>query len=98
MTTHSDDRNTIDMFQQPSRGRPRTSPYDRAMQTKISKRQQRLRDKHNGLHRVEIKLHREIIERLDDHCEHQHLSRTEVIEQALKAWIASTGEQMDFDL
>jgi len=98
MTVQAEDRNTIDMFQQPTRGRPKTSPYDRAMQTKLSKRQQRLRDKHNGLHRVEVKLERTLVDRLDEHCQHQHLSRAEVIEQALKAWMRSSGEQIDLDL
>ena len=83
MSVQSQDRNTIDMFSRPERGRPKSSPYDRTTQLKISKRLQRGRDKHKGMRRVEIKLAADLVERLDDACVQCDLSRAELIGQAI---------------
>jgi hypothetical protein len=91
MSIQPEDRTTIDMFSRPERGRPKTSPYDRSVQLRMSKRSQRARDKQKGLRRVEVKLDQEVIAVMDGLCETQDLSRAELIEQALLALL----EQQD---
>jgi hypothetical protein len=71
------------MFSRPERGRPKTSPYDRSTQLKLSKRLQRNRDKHKGMRRVEVKLNDDVVEVLDILAADLDLSRAEVIESAL---------------
>jgi len=83
MSIQPEDRTTIDMFSRPERGRPKTSPYDRSVQLRMSKRNQRARDKQKGLRRVEVKLDQEVIAVMDSLCETQDVSRAELIEQAL---------------
>jgi hypothetical protein len=83
MSTQPEDRTTIDMFSRPERGRPKTSPYDRSTQLKLSKRLQRNRDKHKGMRRVEVKLNAEVVDVLDVLAAELGLSRAEVIEQGL---------------
>lgn len=85
MSVQPEDRNTIDMFSRPERGRPKTSPYDRSVQLRMSKRNQRARDKQKGLRRIEIKLDGEVVDVMDSLCEVQGVSRAEIIEQALHA-------------
>ncbi|MFT7549167.1 MAG: hypothetical protein ACI9VI_003015 [Candidatus Azotimanducaceae bacterium] len=91
MSTQSEDRTTIDMFSRPERGRPKTSPYDRSTQLKLSKRLQRNRDKHKGMCRIEVKLNADVVEVLDALAADLGLSRAEVIENGLMGLI----EQMD---
>jgi hypothetical protein len=83
MSTQSEDRTTIDMFSRPERGRPKTSPYDRSTQLKLSKRLQRNRDKHKGMRRVEVKLNADVVDVLDALAAEMGLSRAEVIESSL---------------
>lgn len=83
MSIHPEDRTTIDMFSRPERGRPKTSPYDRSVQLRMSKRNQRARDKQKGLRRVEVKLDQEVIAVMDSLCETRDISRADLIEQAL---------------
>lgn len=83
MSTQSEDRTTIDMFSRPERGRPKTSPYERSTQLKLSKRLQRNRDKRKGMCRVEVKLNADIVEVLDTLAADLGLSRAEVIENGL---------------
>lgn len=83
MSIQPEDRTTIDMFSLPERGRPKTSPYDRATQLRLSKRLQRHRDKHKGLRRVEVKLKSEVVELLDGLAAELGVSRAEVIESGL---------------
>ena len=83
MSTQSEDRTTIDMFSRPERGRPKTSPYDRSTQLKLSKRSQRNRDKHKGMCRIEVKLNADVVEVLDTLAADLGLSRAEVIENGL---------------
>ncbi|MAR02064.1 MAG: LexA regulated protein [Oceanospirillaceae bacterium] len=87
MSAHPEDRTTIDMFSSPRPGRPRSSPYDRAQQSRFNKRSQRMRDKHAGLHRVEVKLPADVLARVDEICEELGLSRSEVMDAALKQWL-----------
>ncbi len=83
MSIQTEDRTTIDMFSRPERGRPKTSPYDRCTQLKLSKRLQRNRDKHKGMRRVEVKLNLDVVEVLDALAADLGLSRAEVIESSL---------------
>ncbi|MBL4797455.1 MAG: LexA regulated protein [Oleispira sp.] len=83
MSTQSEDRTTIDMFSRPERGRPKTSPYERSTQLKLSKRLQRNRDKRKGMCRIEVKLNADIVEVLDTLAADLGLSRAEVIENGL---------------
>jgi hypothetical protein len=83
MSIQPEDRTTIDMFSRPERGRPKTSPYDRSTQLKLSKRLQRNRDKHKGMRRVEVKLNTDVVQVLDNLAADLGLSRAEVIENGL---------------
>lgn len=83
MSTQLEDRTTIDMFSRPERGRPKTSPYDRSTQLKLSKRLQRNKDKHKGMRRVEVKLNVDMVEVLDTLATELGLTRAEVIENSL---------------
>ena len=83
MSIQPEDRTTIDMFSRPERGRPKTSPYDRNTQLKLSKRLQRHRDKHKGMRRIEVKLNLDVVEVLDALTAEFGLSRAEIIENGL---------------
>jgi hypothetical protein len=83
MSIQLEDRTTIDMFSRPERGRPKTSPYDRNTQLKLSKRLQRNRDKNKGMRRIEVKLNIDVIEVLDALATELGVSRAEVIENGL---------------
>jgi hypothetical protein len=85
MSIQPEDRTTIDMFTRPERGRPKTSPYDRSTQLKLSKRLQRNRDKHKGMRRIEVKLNLEVVDVLDALVAELGMSRAEVIENSLLA-------------
>jgi hypothetical protein len=94
MSIQSEDRTTIDMFSRPERGRPKTSPYDRMTQLKLSKRMQRNRDKHKGMRRVEVKLNTDVVEALDGLAIDMGLSRAEVIEAGLMSLIEQMGKNV----
>ncbi len=87
MSAQPEDRTTIDMFSSPRPGRPRSNPYDRVQQSRFNKRSQRMRDKHAGLHRVEAKLPADVIARVDEICAELGLTRSEVIDAALRQWL-----------
>ena len=87
MSAQPEDRTTIDMFAAPKTGRPRSNPYDRIKQSRFNKRSQRVRDKHAGLHRLEVKLPADVIQHLDQVAEDLGLTRAEVVNQALKQWL-----------
>jgi|TARA_R110001583_G_scaffold154605_1_gene306306 hypothetical protein len=93
MSIQLEDRTTIDMFSRPERGRPKTSPYDRNTQLKLSKRLQRNRDKNKGMRRIEVKLNIEVIEVLDALATELGLSRAEVIENGLLSLLEQTLDQ-----
>ena len=94
MSVQPEDRTTIDMFTQPKKGRPKTNPFDRNIQLRVSKRNQRERDKQNGLRRVEVKLSGDVIDVLDELSELSGRSRADVIEAAL---VNLYHEQEDLD-
>ncbi len=83
MSIQPEDRTTIDMFTPVERGRPKSSPYDRSTQLKLSKRLQRHRDRHKGLRRLEVKLNAEVVELLDGLAAELGISRAQVIESGL---------------
>jgi|MDSY01.2.fsa_nt_gb Ribbon-helix-helix protein, copG family len=91
MSIQTEDRTTIDMFSRPERGRPKTSPYDRSTQLKLSKRLQRNRDKHKGMRRVEVKLNADVVDVLDNLATEMGLSRAEVIESGLMRMLGERG-------
>ncbi len=85
------DLTTIDLFSDEKRpGRPKTNPHPRNVQIKINKRNQVKRDKHNGLKRVEFKIHHSLFEQLDQLAKEQNISRGELIETLLKQSLASS--------
>ena len=81
------------MFSRPERGRPKTSPYDRNTQLKLSKRLQRHRDKHKGMRRIEVKLNLDVVEVLDALTAEFGLSRAEIIENGLLSLLEQTLEK-----
>lgn len=78
MAKSSSDRNTIDLFSK-TRGRPKTRPLNRKDQLKTNKRNQRLKEKKQGLKRVEITLDTETLSMLDQLCEFDNLKRADWI-------------------
>lgn len=71
---------TLDLFAHtPKVGRPKTNPLSRAQQIRINKRNQLKRDKSSGLKRVELKLHTDVVEQLEDLATTLNVSRSEVI-------------------
>lgn len=92
MAKQLSDRTTIDLFAEEKRpGRPKTSPLSREMQIKINKRNQLKRDKENGLRRVELKLHHELVEVLDHNAKAHNLSRGAYIEQLLQQLVSDNS-------
>ncbi|MGC7561235.1 LexA regulated protein [Pasteurella sp. PK-2025] len=71
---------TLDLFANtPKVGRPKTNPLSREQQVRINKRNQLKRDKSIGLKRVELKLHMDLVEQLEDLAATLNVSRSEVI-------------------
>jgi hypothetical protein len=91
MAKEAADLTTIDLFIDERRpGRPKTNPNSRSVQVKINKRNQVKRDKHNGLKRVEFKMHDDLIQRLDKIAKATGNSRGELIESLLVQALAVT--------
>ncbi|KAE9527966.1 MULTISPECIES: LexA regulated protein [Testudinibacter] len=79
---------TLDLFHNlPKVGRPKTNPLSREQQARINKRNQLRRDRASGLKRVELKLHSEIIERLQQLADEYNLSRAQLIENVLNEYL-----------
>ncbi|GJH43586.1 LexA regulated protein [Pasteurella canis] len=71
---------TLDLFANtPKVGRPKTNPLSREQQIRINKRNQLKRDKSVGLKRVELKLHMDLVEQLEDLATTLNVSRSEII-------------------
>ncbi|MDO5053999.1 LexA regulated protein [Pasteurella oralis] len=76
---------TLDLFANtPKVGRPKTNPLSREQQIRINKRNQLKRDKSSGLKRVELKLHTDLVEQLEDLATTLNVSRSEVIVSILQ--------------
>lgn len=79
---------TPDLFANvPKVGRPRSNPLSREQQIRINKRNQLKRDKSIGLRRVELKLHTDIIQALEELASQQNVSRAELIETILQNYL-----------
>jgi len=91
MGVQVEDRTTIDMFKESQRGRPRSNPYPREVQIRINKRVQRMRDKHKGMRRMEVKMPKDLVARLDEYASQQNCTRTEIVELCITEWF----EMMD---
>ncbi|SUB24059.1 LexA regulated protein [Avibacterium avium] len=78
---------TLDLFANtPKVGRPKTNPLTREQQLRINKRNQLKRDKSCGLKRVELKLHTDIVQKLEDLASVQRVSRSELIVTILQEY------------
>ncbi|MFZ7187346.1 LexA regulated protein [Avibacterium avium] len=78
---------TLDLFANtPKVGRPKTNPLTREQQLRINKRNQLRRDKSCGLKRVELKLHTDIVQQLEDLASVQRVSRSELIVTILQEY------------
>ena len=98
MGVQLEDRTTIDMFVERSKGRPRSNPYARDVQLRINKRVQRTRDKDKGMRRMEVKVPAELIKKLDDYAQEHNCSRTEVVELSIGRWFEMLENNDKFHL
>ena len=90
MEKESFDRITHDLFADEVRlGRPKSNPHSRKVQLKINKQNQVIRDKKNGLKRIELKVSDELYSRLNSRAKQENISRAELISQLLNAQIAN---------
>lgn len=76
---------TLDLFADERRaGRPRSNPLSREQQIRVNKRNQLRRDRACGLKRIELKLHTNLVQLLENEAVQQGLSRAELIENILQ--------------
>ncbi|WP_373767032.1 LexA regulated protein [Glaesserella sp.] len=88
MAKQDSDCITLDLFaNMPKAGRPRTNPLTRTQQARINKRNQLKRDRSSGLKRVELKLHSDLVQALEDKAVLQGVSRGQLIEIILNEHI-----------
>lgn len=88
MAKESFDRITHDLFADEVRpGRPKSNPHSRKVQLKINKQKQVLRDRQNGLKRIELKVDSELFSSLNKLSKEQNINRSELITQLLHAQI-----------
>ena len=81
---------TLDLFASvPKVGRPRTNPLSREQQIRINKRNQLKRDRSSGLRRVELKLHSDLVQRLEDEASQRNITRGQLIEYILNDYIGN---------
>ena len=73
----------------PKVGRPRTNPLSREQQIRINKRNQLKRDRSSGLRRVELKLHSDLVQRLEDEASQRNITRGQLIEYILNDYIGN---------
>lgn len=79
---------TLDLFANvPKVGRPKTNPLPREQQLRINKRNQLKRDKSSGLRRVELKLHTNVVQDLEQLANILEISRAELIETILQDYL-----------
>ncbi|AUI65080.1 MULTISPECIES: LexA regulated protein [Glaesserella] len=88
MAKQDSDCITLDLFENmPKVGRPRTNPLSREQQLRINKRNQLRRDKFSGLRRVELKLHSDLVEALEQEAALKGLPRGQLIELILNDYL-----------
>lgn len=79
---------TLDLFSNAAKvGRPKTNPLSREQQLRINKRNQLKRDKSIGLKRIELKLHKDLVQQLETLATMVQTSRAEFIEKVLQEYI-----------
>ena len=77
MAKQDSDCITLDLFSEIRRvGRPKTNPLSREQQIRINKRNQLKRDKSCGLKRVELKLHADLVQQLEDLATTRNVNRS----------------------
>lgn len=82
---------TLDLFANvPKVGRPRTNPLSREQQVRINKRNQLKRDRSSGLRRVELKLHADLVQILEEQAAKQGISRGQLVEHILNEYIKNS--------
>ncbi len=86
MGVQLEDRTTIDMFVPTKIGRPRSNPYARDVQVRVNKREQRLRDKDNGMRRMEVKVPQELVDMLDAYAKKHECTRTDAVTLSISEW------------
>ena len=80
---------TLELFANtPKVGRPKTNPLTREQQIRVNKRNQLRRDKSSGLKRIELKLHLELVQKLEAQASKQGTSRAELIENILQHYFS----------
>lgn len=85
---------TLDLFANTPRvGRPKTNPLTREQQIRINKRNQLKRDKSSGLKRVELKLHTDLVQKLEDLASKQSISRSDIIVAILQDYFNFQGNR-----
>lgn len=94
MAKQDDDCITLDLFADiPKIGRPRTNPLSREQQIRINKRNQLKRDRSSGLKRVELKLHKDLVQELEVLASEQRVSRSELIVTILQNYFINQGNK-----
>ena len=84
MAKQDSDRTTLDLFADERRpGRPKTNPLPREAQLKLNKRNQLKRDRARGLSRIELKVDREMLDKLNLLAVELQLSRADLIQTLL---------------
>lgn len=90
MAKQDSDLITLDLFENlPKVGRPRSNPLTREQQLRINKRNQLKRDRSSGLRRVELKLHSDLVERLEQRALRLGQSRGQLIEHILNQYFST---------
>ncbi|TBR41738.1 LexA regulated protein [Marinomonas agarivorans] len=92
MAKSSSDRSTIDLFSK-TRGRPRTHLLSRQEQLKASKKVQRIKQKQQGLKRMEVVLDNSTLEKLDLMCTIADIKRADWISEIIEKQFASVKTQ-----
>ena len=93
MAKQDSDRITLDLFADERRvGRPRTNPLSRDQQIRVNKRNQLRRDRACGLKRIELKLHANLVQQLEDRATAEKVSRAELIESILQNYLNTQGK------
>lgn len=95
MAKQDSDCITLDLFENmPKVGRPRTNPLSREQQLRINKRNQLRRDRSSGLRRVELKLHSDLVEALEQESAVKGLSRGQLIELILNDYLNGNSVEL----
>ena len=93
MAKQDSDCITLDLFADERRvGRPRTNPLSRDQQIRVNKRNQLRRDRASGLKRIELKLHANLVQQLEDRAATLNVSRAELIESILQNYLNIQGK------